>query len=259
LTAVASDPNGQSPNLQILSSNTNTDNLSFVRQAEFTYQPFHFNDSSGDGYTYQVNALVNGAPLSCVTGTLCDYLYWAQGVVVTASSYGGTNGAFVKQVLIQEWDDGIPYDNCGQSVSGSEPNVNNTDYLVYQQDTLNTTSDVTELVHITDNNLNILYSYTQTCAWYYLYGPVYYYNEVEGVIVGPAGGYHTTFTPHSSELFDGYIDLTSNYNDMSSSNTTAQTGESSNLYQTLASGYGETYGSGYLYTVQSDENTKTTN
>jgi hypothetical protein len=129
--------------------------------------------------------------------------------------------------------------------------------VVLQEAILNTTSKVTYILSVSDNNGNTLYYKTMTCPYGSGYGPVTYINQVEGIIVGPAGGYHTTFKPLSSTIFFGYIDLVSNYNHLSSSNLTSQSGESSNLYQHVTSNYGETYGSGYLYTVQSTEVTRT--
>jgi hypothetical protein len=90
------------------------------------------------------------------------------------------------------------------------------------------------------------------------YAPVNFFDQVEGVIVGPYNSEHSTFTPLYTSIFYTYIDLVSNYNKMSSAVPATQTGESSNLYQIVDNYYSGQYGSMYLYTVQSNENTKGT-
>lgn len=241
--------NGQSPNEQILSSSTSTDNLSFVRQSMYTGSQFHISDDAGDGFTYQMNAYVNGGSSGCD----CAFMWVLQGIVTISSSSGGTKGAFVTGQDIEDWDGSSTYFICSGTPS-TPPNINNTDYLVYQQDTLNTTTAITRIVNVMDSSNNLLYAYHQTCN--YDVAPVDYYNQVEGVIVGPADSHHTKFTPlNTASMFYGYIDLVSNYNHLSDSSKPTLTLETSNLYQKVAGTTSESYGIGYLYSVSMDENT----
>jgi hypothetical protein len=93
---IALATNAQSPNLQILSSNTSTDNLSWARESMFTDQSFHFTDDTGVNYTYQLNSLINGGTNSCdCTGT-----WWLQGIVNAAPTHSGTHGAFIAEGLL---------------------------------------------------------------------------------------------------------------------------------------------------------------
>lgn len=247
--------NAQSPNRQITSTNTNTDNLSWARESMLTYEPFHFTTTSGSNYTYQLNMLVNGGSNSCD----CIGTWWLQGIVNAVPTHSGTHGAFIAEGLIEEWRYIYDADFC-RLFPSSPPNINFTNYVTLQEAILNTTSNVTYILSVSDNNANVLYHMSQTCSYTTGgtgYGPVDYYNQVEGIIVGQGGGLHTKFTPLSSTIFYGYFDLVSNYNDMSSSNMTSQAAESSNLYQSPYDYFSESYGTGYLYTVESDENTKT--
>ena len=249
VAVLASDD--QSPNQQITSTNTSTDNLSWVRMSMFTDSPFHFS-STNNNFSYQMNTLLNGGTNSCY----CSFTWWLQGVVEVTNSHSGTKGAFVGDAFNEIWN-GVGDSNFCYLYPASPPNINTTDDVVLQQDTLNTTSKVTYHMSVAPSSGPDLYTGTQTCSYPTGYSNVKYFTQEEGVIVGDWNGNHVTFKPLSSTIFFGYIDMVSNYNDMSNSSLTSQTGESSNLYQTPYSAYGESYGSMYLYTVMSDENTHT--
>lgn len=138
------------------------------------------------------------------------------------------------------------------------PNINQSGYATVQQITLSsTTSNNFELTVINSNNQNV-YSHSQSCSYPSGTGPIDYFAQEEGIVVGGAGGGHASFSPFSSTIFYGYIDMVSNFNKMSSSSQTIQTGETSNLYQSVTQTVSQGYGSSmYLYSVMSDEITKT--
>lgn len=250
LTVVASD--GQNPNRQIVSSNTSTDTSSWLRMSMITNQPFDYS-SSNNNFTFQMNTLLNGGTNSCY----CSFTWWLQGVVQVENSYSGSAGAFVGDAFNEVWN-GVGDQNFCYLFPSPVPNINQTGYATVQQTTLTSTSQITyELTVINANGVNV-YSNSQTCNDPSGYSSIDYFTQEEGVIVGDCCGNHVSFTPLSSTIFYGYIDMVSNYNLMSSSSQTTQTGESSNLYQDVTNYYGETYGSMYLYTVMSNENTTTT-
>jgi hypothetical protein len=125
------------------------------------------------------------------------------------------------------------------------------------QVTLKSSTQVSVSLTIVQPSGSALWSVSCTSNYPAGYGPVNFFDQVEGVIVGPYNSEHSTFTPLYTSIFYAYIDLVSNYNKMSSAVLGTQTGESSNLYQ-IVDNYCEQYGSMYLYTVQSNENTKGT-
>jgi hypothetical protein len=246
--------NGQTPNQQILSSNASTDNLSWGRLSMISNEQFHFS-SPDDNYSYQLNFLINGGTYACG----CAYPWFLQAVVPVTNNDSGTKGAYVGEGVNEIFDGAnfplFCYQYPSQVVGQSAENVNHTGYVVLEQDTLNTTSKVTYHMSVANGGGTDLWTYTQTCTYPNSY-TVKYINQEEGVIVGGYSSAHASFSPLRSTVFYGYIDLVSNYNDMSHASKPTNTGETSNLYQHPTEYLGEAYGSSmYLYTVQSDENT----
>jgi hypothetical protein len=251
--AMASD--AQSPNVQILSSNTSNDFNSWERMSMLTDQPFHFT-STNNLYSYQMNAILNG----CAYGS-SSCTWWLQGVVGVVSASG--NEANLDYAKAEVWY-GSNGPNFCWYYPGTTANLNQTGYDALQQINLLNSSAIQMHVSVANSGGTDIDTNTQTCTYASAFGssthgPVDFFSQVEGVIVGDVSAYHVTFKPLSSTLFYGYIDLVSNYNHMSSSSQSTQTGESSNLYQICGTGcpYSESYGSMYLYTVQTDENTET--
>ena len=252
--AVFATSNDQNPNTQIFSSNTSTDNLSWVRFSLETNEPFHYSSTSNN-YSLQMNEFVNGATDSCETST-CSYTWWLQSITVVSNSYSGNKGAYGREEVSESWH-GTGGSLFCYHFPSSPPNVNNTNYDVLMQDTLNTTSDMTDHMSVAPSGGSDLYTVTQTCAYPSGHSSIDYFTQEEGVIGGGEGGGHASFTPLSSTIFYGYIDMVSNYNHMSSSSAQIQTGETSNLYQDVTQTVSEAYGSMYLYSVMSNENTHT--
>jgi hypothetical protein len=247
--ATVSASNGQNPNRQITSSNTSADNLSWVRMSMLANEPYHFS-ASNNNFSFQMNTLLNGGSNSCD----CAFTWWLQGVVEVTNSHSGTKGAFVGDAFNEVWNGANDHNFC-YFYPSSPPNINFTGYDVLQQTTLNTTSKITYHMSVATGGGSNLYTNTQTCLYPSGYGSVSYFTQEEGVIVGDWSGNHVTFKPLDSTIMYGYIDMVSNHNSMSSSSLTIQTLESSNLYQDVTSHFGESYGSMYLYTVESNENT----
>jgi hypothetical protein len=256
---MAQSPDGQAYNDQILSSNTSNDYNSWVRWSVTTDQPFGVSLASGfNQYTYQMNTVLNNDQYGCGScGT-----WWLQGVVYTQIANGAAT------VLdAEEWVDSSTSGLCSGTTSTYCPfcplgavgyNVNYTGYNVLQETTLVNSSSLTYLANVENNSGGSLWTNSATCSYPTGYGPVNFFTRAEGVVVGEGNQTWASFSPLSSTIFSPtYLDLVSNYNDMSYQNTTTQTGESSNLYQNTGQAYGESYGSMYLYTVISSEITKT--
>ncbi len=264
--AYASD--NQNPNVQIKSTNTQLESGNpFVRYSVYTDDLF---GSNGSAYTYQMNTVVNG----CTSfPTPCNITYWIQGVVGVdkGSLIGQPAGWYVHDAHI-ELVYGPANGDCGAEgncVSICEPsipqlvNINNTDYNVLEQVNIDPTFPP-ELLKLTlavsdQSTGQVFYSVSATCAPPSGAGLVQFFTQTEGVIVGcgaPACGTNEKFTPHGENLFDNYIDMTSEANKMSSTLAQTQTAEGSNLYQDVYDCFGESYQeSYYLYTVMSYENT----
>jgi hypothetical protein len=249
--------NGQTPNQQVLSSNTSNDYGSWARIEETTYQSFHISSSDpncgADCFDMQVNSIANGAPYGC--GTSCSYTWEIQGFADITHNNGGSIGAWVADAGLEVWNKLSGPLFCYLYPS-TLPNINGSSHLV-QEEFFLTSSTQVENALTADGAGGVNYSNHATCN-YPSGNTVAYLTDVEGIVVGYAGGEHASFTPLSSQLFSGYIDLISNYNHMSSSSKSEQSAETSNLYQTSISYSGSTYGTNmYIYTASFDENTKT--
>lgn len=260
--------NGQATNTQVLQANTSSDFYSWVRQSETTNEPFHFTSPTGF-YSYQLNTLLNGCGISSYGCT-----WWLQGVVYAENHTVSppAKGAIVDEAFEEEWQatsnlEGtcyptVDYQNCYNFCwFYPDANINYSGYFVQQESFLHSATQVEYALSIATSSGGNLYSDSQVCNYYSgtgpVYGPVNYFSRVEGVIVGDSNGDHASFSPLSSEIFHGYIDLISTYNQMSSHSEATQTGETSNLYQVVTTAYSESYNGRYLYTVQSNEDTKT--
>jgi hypothetical protein len=209
-----------------------------------------------------MNTVLNNDQYGCGScGT-----WWLQGVVYTQIA----NGAATVSTA-EEWVDSS---TSGLCIAGSTfcsfcslgvigQNINYTGYNVLQQTTLVSSSSLTYLVNVENNSGGSLWTSSATCSYPTGYGPVNFFTQAEGVVVGEGGQAWASFSPLSSTIFSPtYLDLVSNYNDMTDCPNSVcpsgtQTGESSNLYQNTGQAYGESYGSMYLYTVISSEITKT--
>ncbi len=251
---VFADADAQSPNQQILSSNTSNDTGSWDRFSIDTESGFKVN---GSAYTYQMNSILNG----CTAG-YCSKTWWMQGIigVDSGSLISKPAGYYVHDAHIELWDGSTDDGTFCDLTIPKFININNTVFNTNIQITNSTSGLKIEVATADENNSTVFYDVSKTCGLPSGFTSVNYFTQVEGVIVGcgaMACGTHEKFTPLSTEIFYAYIDLTSNYNDLSNSSKTTQTGESSNLYQEPINAYGTTYGSLYLYTVQSDEDTKT--
>jgi hypothetical protein len=248
----------QDPNYQIQSSNTSNDYNSWARWSVTTQQSFQVTPSASHySYTYQMNTLVNGC--GSVGGSGCSGTWWLQGVV---PAYVAGGGAVVTDAFVDAFVGSIGQGFCHLSPS---PNydVNHAGYVVLQQSTLTDASDITYLLSISDNLGNNLYTKSMPCPYptsppYPVQdGPVNFFTREEGVVVGDNGLADASFSPLSSTIFfPFYLDLVSNYNSMSSYYVSppcpcdTQTGETSNLYQSIGQAYGQSYGSQWLYTIQ---------
>ncbi len=206
-----------------------------------------------------MNEFVNGASSVCdpPSGD-CMYTWWLQSVTVVSNSYSGSKGAYVREEVSESWHGTTGSLFCYQFPS-SPPNVNNSNYDVLMQDTLNTTSDMTNIMTVAPVGMGDLWSVKQTCAYPSGHTDISFYTDEEGVVGGGAGSGHASFSPLSTEIFYGYIDMVSNHNDLfNDSDAGIQTAETSNLYQETTQTVSETYGSSmYLYSVMFDDNTKT--
>jgi hypothetical protein len=256
-TAIA---NGQNTNRQITSSNTNNDYNSWERFSMYTDQPFHFGSATG-AFDFQMNTRLNGCAQSQVSCT-----WWMQGVVVVANHlvYPPSKGAFVIDGFTELWV-GVsnggncdPTDNCiNTCYVYPATNVNYTGYATVEQTKLLDAQHMQYILTIVNSNGVDIYQATQNCPAYPTgYGPINFFSREEGAIVGDGAYINVNFSPSGQTIFYGYIDLVSNYNKMTSACWGTQTGETSNLYQVTTSHFGETYGSMYLYTVMSNENTR---
>jgi hypothetical protein len=249
---IALATNGQSPNRQITNSNTSQDFTTWIRLSMTTATPFHFTSGTNE-YTLQLNGLTNGGS----TGCYCGYTWWYQAVVEVKNSNGGTKGAWVTDGVSEIWN-GFNGPLFCQVNTSPVPNINNTGYFVQSETFVKSTTTISYSITIVNNVGTVLFSKTQTCSYPNGTGPINYFNQVEGAIVGGPNLDHATFKPLNTNIFYGYIDLISAHNQMSTTVTGTQTGETSNLYQVVTSYYSESYGTGYLYTVQSNENTEGT-
>jgi hypothetical protein len=130
-----------------------------------------------------------------------------------------------------------------------------------QQTWLNDSSHMSYLLSISNNlGISIYTQSARNCAlptYPATFAPVNFFNQLEGTVVC-SSVCSASFSPLSSTIFSPfYLDLVSNYNQMSSSLLGSQTGEASNLYQNAGQAYGQSYGSMYLYTIIGSEYTKT--
>lgn len=215
-----------------------------------------------------MNSVVNG----CTSfPTPCSNTYWVQGIVGidrTCSGCPPTSGWHVHDSHI-EYVWGLANGNCGyegncQSICSlmipQYININQTNYNVLVQITIDPTYPLVPLtlgLSVSNQNTGqVFYSVSAGCRQPSGANAVYYFTQLEGVLAGcgPCGPIQT-FTPANKNLFFGYIDMLSSFNEMSSTNLQTQTAEGSNLYQQPLSCYGTTYNGYYLYTVQSNENT----
>ncbi len=259
--AVVAVTNGQSPNDQVWTDNTSFDYSSWARMSMTTQEPFHFTSTSGH-FSYQMNTYLNGC-----TADQAGCTWWMQGLAIVSST------GILTEWSAWEWEGTSSSGTCYNNGSlhsdcvdfcdlvDTSNSINVTDYAMVQQTTLlNSSATHYEGTIVNTAYGNNVVQWAQDCDYNSggsEYGPVHYFWQVEGVIVGWHGSEYASFTPLQSTLFSGYIDLVSNYNLMSALNATTQTGETSNLYQHVLNAYGETYGSMYLYTIQSNENTGT--
>jgi len=247
----------QNPNYQISSSNTSNDYGSWVRWSVTTNEAFHATPSTTFDYSYQMNTLLN----SC-SAYQSGCTWFLQGIAYAQVQSVSPHGAYVNMVF-EEGFVGSNSQNFCQPVTEPNINVNSSGYVVLQQTTLNASSDVVYLVSISHGSTND-YSYSKLCAlptFPYTFGAMHYFDRTEGVVVGDSGLHDVSFSPLSSTIFSPfYLDMVSNYNDMSSyyvSTGDTLTAETSNLYQSVGQSYGESYGSMYLYTQIGSEITKT--
>lgn len=211
-----------------------------------------------------MNAFVNG----CNGNTApCPFItWWMQGIVEVTKYYNGVSGAFVGKAFVEIWTNGLleVTDIC-PVIPSSPPNINQSGMATVEQITLASINSIYFwVVVVNTNNNQVVFGRSLWCLFPGWVKPVYYFDQLEGVVVGDCCGNHASFKPLSSVIFYGYIDLVSHYNDMSSAVLQTQTGESSNLYQNVLSYYDAgswTCGDGssgcYLYTVQSTEDTTT--
>jgi len=264
--SVYAQNDNQNPNWQVLSSNGQIEPATpFVRFSVYTSTPFK---GSNPYFTYQMNSVVNG----CTSfPTPCSGTYWMQGIVGldAGSKIGQPPGWYVHDAHI-EYLIG-PSGNCGYSEgcdvscpSLSIPqlvNINQTNYNAYEEITIDPTYPPIPLtLSLTVSNQNtgqVFYSVSQNCQ---LSGKgvtlVGFFTRLEGVIVGTDTTWnYQTFSPANTQLFSGYIDMLSAFNDMSNGNKQIQTGEGSNLYQQPSACYSFTYNGYYGYTIQSNEGT----
>lgn len=257
--------NDQTPNWQILSSNTQTETGSPFDRFSVNTNNVFYGDSSNNAFTYQMNAVVNDC-----TGfpTPCSGSYWMQGVVGidNGSAIGKSGGNWVHDAHIElVW--GPANGNCGyegdctptcQPTIPSLVNIDQTTYNVLEQITIDpssATSPLTLEVAVADTGTNqVFYDVKQSCGTPSGATTVDYFTRLEGVIVGCCGN-SVTFTPSSTLLFYDYIDMLSSYNHMSNSSQSTQTAEGSNLYQDPSSCYAFTDNGYYAYTIQADEYT----
>ena len=210
--------------------------------------PWGYNSySSVSGFSIQMNDVANGCTV--FPPNPCSGPFWLQ----TVAFVGGNIVGSYELELWYYTNNEYYYDYCGYSPQNL-PDINQTGYSVVLQTTIVSTTSVT-CEYTLINNGNNVYQYSKTVTdpggyW------VNVFNDEEGAMVGVGNYGHAGFTPYNTELFHGYIDLVSNYNDLYSSSAATQTGETSNLLQIVTSKFGEPYGSMYLYTVQFTENTK---
>ena len=244
----------QNPNTQITSSNKKDDSGAWDR---FSFQTAHSFGANGSAYSDQLNSYVNG----CTTE--CSRTWWLQGVIGIdkGSLIGKPAGWYVHDFNAElAYGYNLPTicSVSGKSSSGYI-NINQTGFNVLIQ-LKNSTSGIIMAYSIEDlNNNTVFLQSNTTCSIPSGATGVDYFTQVEGVIVGCGNsncGQQESFKPLNTELFSGYIDLTSNYNKMSSSSRSIQSGENSNLYQENVGTVSTTYGSLYLYSVTSTENTK---
>jgi len=244
--------NGQCPSRQINSSNTSNDYGAWVRLSLTVYQSFYFSTTSGE-FDFQVNSLVNGGSPGC--GYSCNYPWWLQGFTDLANSYTGAAGVWVVDSGIEEWNSITPTNIC--YLYPTPPNINFSGYLVQDEFFLVSSTQAKNALTILYPNGHVYYTGSTTCSYPGL-DTVAYMNRLEAVVVGCCNSEHATFKPLNSEIFEnGIIDMTSNFNHMTSATTyDGQTAETSNLYQTGVSTSTGTYGSLYLYSISLTENTK---
>ncbi len=220
-----------------------------------TYSTFDFSNPIGR-FSVQLNSLINGGSTGC--GTRCAYAWWIQGYVDLVDQYLSNPGAWVVQSQIEAWNGSYGPQFCTLSVlPGNAININSSGMGIQEEYFLTASSQVKNALTVFKGG-TVYYSNSMTCSYPSGIGSVNYINQVEGVIVGYDTSYpHASFAPLQSEIFSGYIDFVSNYNKFYYALTTTQTGETLNLYQNPTSEFGTSYGSMYLYTVKSTENTET--
>lgn len=245
----------QSPNTQIISSNKKDDSGSWDR---FSIQTAHMFRANGSAYSDQLNSWVNGCT------NICSGSSWLQGVIgIDKGSLIGKPAGWYVHDFDAELQYGNGYLTTICKASGKSPsgyiNVNQTGFNVLIQ-LKNSSTGIIMAYSIEDLNNNTVYLESNTtCTIPSGATGVDYFTQVEGVVVGcdsSSCGQQESFKPLNTDLFSGYIDLTSNYNLMSSSSKAIQSGENSNLYQENVGTVSTTYGSLYLYSVSSTENTK---
>jgi hypothetical protein len=244
--------NDQTPNRQITTTNTLKDNGWWERWSVTTNTTFSI---ATHAFTYQLNALTNGC------GAYGNCIWWTQAIVgIDAGSLiGKTGGYWVHDAHLEPFGAGgdlLSY--CSLTIP-KFINIDNYDFNVQIQ-VNNSTSGIKHQLTVSDlANSTTFYAISRTCTIPNNFpGAIDWAFQVEGVIAGCGSqncGTNISFSPLHKNIFGGYIDLVSNFNVMSSSSKTTQTGEGSNLYQTVSTGgyYSTTYGSMYLYTVVSSE------
>lgn len=260
----AGDIDGQTPNVQILNSSTNSDPNSWVRLSMTTENTFTANDSDSCngghncGYTLQLNTITNGCQYG---GNGCSLPWWLQSVIfVYVSQIGKSSGEWAHDESLWQWNGGNAYEFCQQNFPTIE-DLTQVEWSAVIQTEIYITCEshgcqysVSVGANILNPSGKVVSSAGGTCS--YPAGDIDYFTQVEGAVVGPAGGYHATFQPLNTRVFAGYIDLVSGFNSMSSQSKGTQTGESSDLFQQKYSTVNEPYDGMYLYSVLSYENTE---
>ncbi|GEM_PF-1674275 len=216
-----------------------------------TTHTFSTNGSLSSSYSYQLNIITNGCNLGSSGDQACPRL---QAIINPLNS--GYGPYWINDVFLSVYATGTYKTPC-YYVPQTSANVNTVGYYALVELFLTSTSTFKLYYAAGDwNNGTVFQSQTISCTMPSGFNNIYQFTYVEGVLVGINRGQHITFTPYNTHIFYGYIDLVSNYNLMTSVTQDTQTGESSNLYQKVLDAFGESYGSMYLYTVQSNEDTE---
>ncbi|MGI0091771.1 MAG: hypothetical protein ACREBS_08680 [Nitrososphaerales archaeon] len=249
--------NNQTPNTQILNSNTSSDNGAWERFSVTTaYGSFSIGSSA---FTFQLNQEIN----NCGFSSGCSKAYWVQAItgVDAGSLIGKSGGYWAHDIHLEEFWGSTSATFCSLAPN-NYINIDQNGYASVEQATIaNSGNSMTLELSVLDNTGTTVGFAQQTCSDPTSGGTtesIQSFQQEEGVVAGcgtSACGTDVTFSPSSTEIFNQYIDMISNYNSMSSSSKGTQTAEGSNLYQQVSSAYSETYGSMYLYTVQGDETT----